>query len=208
MVSLGTPLSLLLLQQLLFPPSCPRSAVPFVFTVRLVRLVNAPPSRRTQSCDGYILRPALQPPSPKHAPLSPLWRAGCCGITPDKSAQLEHIDTAAAVAGWLAGCVSVRVSRRESGAAFKRGWVFLFFFSFCTELRQHSVCANTLKKQHICTGGCFYHKKYERLTPTLRIISNIHLNLSRFWRHSSYGCFVKRKSAAVGALEVVSIKNP
>lgn len=93
---------------------------PFVFTVRLVRLVSAPPSRRTRRC-GYILRLALQPPSPKHAPHT---LAGwLLRVNARQTAQLEHTDIAADAAG----CVSVRVSRRESGAAFKRGWVFFFF---------------------------------------------------------------------------------
>lgn len=68
-VSVRKPLSPLLLPQLLSPPSCPRSAVPFVFTLRFcLSRKRAPPSRRTRSC-GYILRPALQPPSsPQNMP--------------------------------------------------------------------------------------------------------------------------------------------
>lgn len=91
---------------------------------------------------GYILRPALQPPSspPKHAPHpQPPGRAGCCGIMPDKSTQLRQAgrqtDTAAA-----AGCCWLRVCPCEHARVWCYVQVRLVIFESARRSRRNSVC--------------------------------------------------------------------
>lgn len=82
---------------------------------------RAPPSRRTRSC-GYILRPALQPPSsPQNMPPLAGW---LLRYNARQSTQLKQAGKTPLLLLAAAGCVSVRVSRREFGAAFKRGWLY------------------------------------------------------------------------------------
>lgn len=117
--------------------------------------------------------PSTAVQSPQNMPpFLSLWRAGCCGITPDRVHSGSTLIIAPALPPplLLAACLSVWAGAslvlRSRAAGF-------FFFSLLDSARSYANIqfAWKLRQQIYITSGCFYClKTYKRPTPTFCIV--------------------------------------